>query len=102
TETANAQNPADGGSWQGNPGPLGGFGLAFDPGLAPRPAGRFGGASLVFASDLDRAAVAHLAGLRDQVDRLIAATMAQPAKNAAGMAAALNGVSGTAIVRGGW
>jgi len=36
-------NSADGGSWAGNPGTLGGFGLAFDPGGGPRPVGGFDG-----------------------------------------------------------
>lgn len=40
--------------------------------------------------------------LADKLDEMIGTLRAQPAKNAAGMAAALNGVTGTAITRGNW
>ncbi len=95
-ETApDAGNP---GSWQGNPGPLGGFGLAFDPGGGPRPVGGFDGGVPSGQGGGDLTAML----LADRLDTLIAAVRAQPARNAAGMAAAMNGVTGTAITRGNW
>jgi TP901 family phage tail tape measure protein len=90
-------SPSDGGSWQGNPGPLGGFGLMFSPGGGPRPAGRYeGGPS---AQDGSEILAALMAG---KLDEVIQAIHAQPAKNAAGMAAAMDGVTRSAITRGNW
>jgi hypothetical protein len=91
-------NPADAGSWQGNPGPLGGLGLAFDPGGGPRPVGGFDGAPPFAQGGSDLLA----AIMADKLDQVVAAIMAQPAKNAAGMSAAMNGVTRTAITRGNW
>jgi len=90
-------NPAEPSSWQGNPGPLGGFGLAFDPAGGPGPVGRFdGGGPSGQGSDM----VAML--LADKLDEVIGTLRAQPARNAAATAAAMNGVTGTAITRGNW
>jgi TP901 family phage tail tape measure protein len=100
-ETASTSGAAaGGGGWQGNPGPFGGFGLAFNPGTMPGPVGGFNGAPPGFGrkggGDPSTAMVI------DRLDTVISTLRAQPAKNAAGMANALNGVSGTAIVRGNW
>ena len=91
-------NPADGGGWRGYPGPLGGFGLAFDQGGGPRPLGRFDGGGPFSQRGGDPSQ----AMMVDLLRQVVAAIHAQPAKNAAGMAAALNGVTGTAITRGNW
>jgi uncharacterized phage infection (PIP) family protein YhgE len=97
-EAETAPNPADSGSWQGNPGPLGGFGLAFNPGGGPGLSGQYQGGGQFGQGGNDVLA----AMLADRLDTLIATVRAQPAKNAAGMAAAMNGVTGTAITRGNW
>jgi phage-related protein len=90
-------DPANGGGWRGNPGQLGPWGTGFDQGGRPRPIGR-GGDPLGSFGTRDP-----LNGMiLDRLDTLVSATMAAPAKNAAGMAAAMNGVSGTAILRGNW
>ena len=96
-EAETAPNPGNGGPWQGNPGPLGGFGLAFDPG-GPRPLGRYDGGGPFGQGGSEMLA----ALLADRLDEVIATLRAQPAKNAAGMAAAMNGVTRTAITRGNW
>jgi TP901 family phage tail tape measure protein len=97
-ETGPQAGAASGGSWQGNPGPLGGFGLAFDPGGGPRPVGRFDGPGPFGPRGGDPGQ----AMVIDRLDQVVAALYAMPAKNAAGTAAALNGVTGTAITRGNW
>ena len=91
-------NPADSGSWQGNPGPLGGFGIAFDPGAGPGPIGGFegGGPFIGGQGDVTGPMIVDLLG------QVVAALHAMPAKNAAGTAAAMNGVTRTAITRGNW
>lgn len=91
-------NPADAGSWQGNPGPLGGFGLAFNPGGGPGPAGRFDGAPPFLGGQGDVTGPMMV----DLLGQVVSALHAMPAKNAAGTAAALNGVTRTAITRGNW
>jgi TP901 family phage tail tape measure protein len=93
-----APNPADAGSWQGNPGPLGGFGLAFDQGGGPRPVGGYDGGGPFGQGGSELLA----ALLAEKLDEVIGTLRAQPAKNAAGMAAAMNGVTQTAITRGNW
>jgi TP901 family phage tail tape measure protein len=97
-EAETAPNPGDTGSWSGNPGPLGGFGLAFSQGGGPAPLGGFDGAGSYGQGGAELLA-AVMAG---KFDELIAATHKQPGKFAAANAAALNGVAGTAIVRGNW
>jgi TP901 family phage tail tape measure protein len=91
-------NPADSGSWQGNPGLLGGFGLAFNPGAGPGPVGGFDGAPPLAQAGSDLVAVL----LADKLDEVIGTLRAQPGKFAAANAAALNGVSQTSITRGNW
>ena len=91
-------NPADAGSWQGNPGPLGGFGLAFDPGAGPGPVGGFDGAPPFGGGQGDVTGPMMV----DLLGQVVAALHAMPAKNAAGTAAAMNGVTRTAITRGNW
>lgn len=83
------------GTWQGNPGPFGGFGVGV--GLPPRP-GWFDGAAGGGQDDL----VQHLRGLRADIRELINVQRDQPSKTAAGLNAALNGTAARAIVRGGW
>ena len=91
-------NPADAGSWQGNPGPLGGFGLAFDPAGGPGPVGGFDSAPPFIGGQGD------ISGpmMVDLLGQVVAALHALPGKNAAGTAAAMNGVTRTAITRGNW
>jgi hypothetical protein len=91
-------NPSDGGSWQGNPGPLGGFGLAFDPGAGPGPVGGFDGGGPFFGGQGDMSGPMMV----DLLGQVVAALHALPGKNAAGTAAAMNGVTRTAITRGNW
>jgi TP901 family phage tail tape measure protein len=91
-------NPTGAGSWQGNPGSLGGFGLAFDPGGGPRPVGGFEGGGPFGQDGSDLIAML----LADKLDEMIGTLRAQPGKFAAANAAALNGVSQTSITRGNW
>jgi hypothetical protein len=94
-----AADPANGGSWQGNPGPLGVWGARGQQG-GPRPMGRFNGMPGVGQGG-DQTAF-YLSRMTDNLEQLVSETRQLPAKNAAGMAAAMNGVSGTAIMRGHW
>jgi TP901 family phage tail tape measure protein len=91
-------NTSDGGSWQGNPGPLGGFGLAFNPADGPGPLGKFDSAPPFIGGQGDVTGPMMV----DLLGQVVAALHAMPAKNAAGTAAAMNGVTRTAITRGNW
>jgi hypothetical protein len=97
-EAETAPNPGNAGSWSGNPGPFGAFGLAFNPGSGPGAVGGFDGVPpfLGGRGDVTGPMMVELLG------QVVAAIHAQPAKNAAATAAAMNGVAGTAIVRGNW
>jgi TP901 family phage tail tape measure protein len=99
TGPAGPGGPAAGGSWQGNPGPLGGFGLAFDQDGRPRPSGRFDGPPPGFGR---QGGDPLMAMLIDRMDQVVSTLRTQPGKNAAATASAMNGVAGTAIVRGNW
>ncbi len=96
------QGAGDGGSWRGYPGPLSGFGLGFQSRSVPGMAGRFDGAPPIFGGQGGDQAVVYLARMVDQLDQANSTLRAQPGKNAAGMAAAMNGVTGTSILRGSW
>lgn len=90
---------ASGGSWQGNPGPLGGFGVS-GVGLpaGPRPVGQWGGPPPWMGGDGGELN----ALLIGRLDELISAAHEQPWRTAAGLNAAMNGVAAHAVVKGNW
>ena len=90
---------ASGGSWRANPGPLGGYGVGVadlsGPGLAGRWTAPGGGGA---QDDV----VAHLQLLGAKLDELVEVGHQAPSRTAAGLNAAMNGVTANAVVRGNW
>jgi hypothetical protein len=82
--------------WQQNPGPLGGFGLGLAGG--PGVAGRFGGMPQRGGGD----GAALIPMLMGRIDDMTEVLREQPARTAAGLNAAMNGVVSHAVVKGGW